>query len=164
MPDTIRLNMSGQLFSVEYKKTGRNKLQQQLNHLLIEAENEQQVLNCLRTWVRNQAASLLIPLLEMVAEEFGFEYNKVSIRSQKSRWGSYSSQGTISLNDQLVFMPHETVRYLLIHELCHSRYMNHSARYWKLVESCCADYRKHDADLGRGRELVPEWFRYSLFA
>lgn len=163
LPDTIMLNMNGQSYSVEYEQTGRNKLDQKSNHLLLQAESEQQALLCLRAWVRKQAAMLLIPLLEQLSQEFGLRYNRVSIRSQKSRWGSYSNRGTISLNDQLIFMPFETVRYLLIHELCHSRHMNHSADYWRLVESCCPDYRKHDADLGQARELVPEWFRYSLY-
>jgi len=117
----------------------------------------------LRDWVRQQAWDVLPTMLENIATECGLTYNKVSIRSQKTRWGSCSSRGTISLNDQLVFVPKSTAEYLMIHELCHTRYMNHSARFWALVESHCPDYRYHESILGNVRNEVPDWFQYSLY-
>jgi len=117
----------------------------------------------LRDWVRQQAWDVLPAMLEQVAAGCGLVYNRASIRSQKTRWGSCSSRGTISLNDQLVFVPKATAEYLMIHELSHTRHMNHSPKFWALVESHCADYRYHESVLNRVREEVPDWFQYSLY-
>ena len=122
---------------------------------------EDNILN-LRQWVRKRAWKILPPMLEAVSKTCGLNFQKVSIRSQKTRWGSCSSRGTISLNDQLVFVPAATAEYLMIHELCHTRHMNHSARFWGLVESHCVDFRHHESVLNRARENIPEWFQYSL--
>jgi predicted metal-dependent hydrolase len=116
----------------------------------------------LRQWVRQRAWEVLPPMLEGVSKTCGLSFQKVSIRSQKTRWGSCSSRGTISLNDQLIFVPAATAEYLMVHELCHTRHMNHSARFWALVESHCADFRYHESVLNRARENIPEWFQYSL--
>jgi predicted metal-dependent hydrolase len=116
----------------------------------------------LRQWVRQRAWELLPPMLEQVSQTCGLNYKKVSIRSQKTRWGSCSSRGTISLNDQLVFVPAASAEYLMIHELCHTRHMNHSAKFWGLVGFHCADFRYHESVLNRARENIPEWFQYSL--
>ncbi|MCP4431815.1 MAG: M48 family metallopeptidase [Gammaproteobacteria bacterium] len=124
--------------------------------------NYQQSLDSLRKWTRRQAWDLLPPMLQSVSEECDLAFNKISIRSQKSRWGSCSSRGTISLNDQLLFVPAETVRYLMIHELCHTRFMNHSTKFWRLVESHCGDYRYHEKVLHQARRLIPDWYQYSL--
>ncbi len=117
----------------------------------------------LRQWTRKQAWALLPPMLKQLSIACGLAYKKVSIRSQKTRWGSCSSHGTISLNDQLVFVPEATVRYLMIHELCHTRHMNHSVNFWRLVESFYPDYRYHERVLNQARERVPEWYQYSLY-
>jgi len=116
----------------------------------------------LRQWVRNRAWVILPGMLDRVSLSCGLDFQKVSIRSQKTRWGSCSSRGTISLNDQLLFVPAATAEYLMIHELCHTRHMNHSTKFWALVESHCADFRYHESVLNRAREHVPEWFQYSL--
>ncbi|MCE0523705.1 MAG: M48 family metallopeptidase [Methylacidiphilales bacterium] len=71
----------------------------------------------------------------------GIEIRHVSVRAQKTRWGSCSARGTISLNWRLIQAPPRVVDYLIIHELMHRREMNHSARYWKLVARAFPDYR-----------------------
>ncbi|MCK4710477.1 MAG: M48 family metallopeptidase, partial [Gammaproteobacteria bacterium] len=146
-----------------YNKNIKTGLIEESNELTIHYQTSEQAIKLLRNWLRNKAKQVLPPMLAQIASEFDFEFNKTSIRSQKSRWGSCSSSGTISLNDQLLFMPVETVRYLMIHELCHTQHMNHSYKFWNLVESCCMDYRQHDHILSKGREKVPGWFSRSLF-
>ncbi|MCM1264216.1 MAG: M48 family metallopeptidase [Butyrivibrio sp.] len=71
----------------------------------------------------------------------GGSYNKISIRSQKTRWGSCSSKGTLSFNWRLMLAPPAILDYVVVHELCHLTYMNHSAEFWKLVESVFPNYR-----------------------
>jgi predicted metal-dependent hydrolase len=162
LPQTIRLPLIDTDFSIQYVPASTAKLAETNNQLFIRHSSEQQAIDQLRLWIRNKARGILTPLLRQLADEFGFNYQKVSIRSQKTRWGSCSSSGTISLNDQLLFMPPATVRYLLIHELCHTRHMNHSKAFWSLVERCCADYRTHDRALSEGRRSIPGWFSHSL--
>lgn len=132
-------------------------------HILIEADNQPQQIQELRKWIRRRAQTLFPPLLEKVAQQTQLEYNRVTIRSQKTRWGSCSSRGHISLNDQLLFLPAQTVEYLMIHELCHTRHLNHSQNFWDLVASRCPDYRSHEKLLSRSRNLVPEWFLMDLY-
>lgn len=125
--------------------------------------NYAQCIDRLRQMVRKKAWELLPDLLKSVSVECGLSFNKISIRSQKTRWGSCSSRGTISVNDQLLFVSAETACYLMIHELCHTRYMNHSVKFWRLVESFCADYRYHEKQLNDARRYIPEWYQYSLY-
>jgi predicted metal-dependent hydrolase len=117
----------------------------------------------LRSWIRKRARLALPPLLEQVSQRIGLNYNRVSIRSQKTRWGSCSSRGAISLNDQLLFLPTDTVEYLMVHELCHTCHLNHSAAFWALVQTHCPDYRRHEKHLSSSRNLVPDWFLLDLY-
>jgi hypothetical protein len=162
LPCSIQLTLSDETYPIEYAESARSALREQAEGLIIQHDSGQQAITLLRRWIRRKAQALLTPQLEGIAEEFGFQFKKTSVRSQKSRWGSCSSSGTISLNDQLVFMPATTVRYLMIHELCHTRHMNHSRAYWQLVESCCADFKTHEKVLAQGRQRVPEWFLKDL--
>jgi len=130
----------------------------------IYASEQREAIRELRRWIRRRARLLLPPLLERVSAQTNLAYNRVSIRSQKSRWGSCSSRCNISLNDQLLFAPPATVEYLMIHELCHTRHLNHSRAFWDLVQSHCPDYRRHETLLGKSRDLVPDWFLLDLYA
>lgn len=132
--------------------------------IVVEAGTQAQQIRRLREWIRRRARRLFPPLLRQVARDTGLEFRKVTIRSQKTRWGSCSARAHISLNDQLLFLPAKTVEYLMIHELCHTRHLNHSADYWRLVESHCPDYRNHEGLLNRSRSLVPDWFLLDLYA
>ena len=132
--------------------------------IVIESGPQAQQIRRLREWIRQRARRLFPPLLSRLAQETGLEFTKVTIRSQKTRWGSCSARAHISLNDQLLFVPAKTVEYLMLHELCHTRHLNHSADYWRLVESHCPDYRDHERLLSRSRNLVPDWYLLDLYA
>lgn len=114
-------------------------------------------LRLIRRWVRIQASRRLPALLAAVSSETGLRYQDVQIRGQKRRWGSYSSRGNISLNWKLLFLPPELVRYLLIHELCHSVHLDHSASFWELVRSHEPDFKALDSRLRKSRDFVPFW-------
>jgi len=81
----------------------------------------------------------------------GIAVHRVSVRAQKTRWGSCSARGTISLNWRLIQAPPHVVDYLIIHELMHRREMNHSARYWKLVAGAFPAYRSAEQWLKKSR-------------
>ncbi|MGD2084420.1 MAG: SprT family zinc-dependent metalloprotease, partial [Chromatiales bacterium] len=116
-----------------------------------------QGLASLRDWVRHRAGSTLPSWLERVSRETGLAYSRAQVRLQRSRWGSCSSTGTISLNAKLLFLDRDLVSYLMVHELCHTRWMSHSPAFWRLVERKMPGYRELDASLRRASEEVPPW-------
>jgi len=131
--------------------------------IVVEAADQASRIGELRGWIRRRAQQLLPPKLEELSRRSGLDFARVGIRSQKTRWGSCSSRGHISLNDQLLFLPEDTVEYLMIHELCHTRQLDHSRRFWRLVETHCPDYRAHERLMSRSRDRVPDWFLVDLY-
>lgn len=111
----------------------------------------------LQRWLNRKARQVLQPRLDAMAARTGLKYARLSIRAQRGRWGSCSVNGAISLNRNLLFLPPEQVEYLLLHELCHTRELNHSARYWALVERHMPDYRVHDHALRGAMSRLPAW-------
>ena len=108
-------------------------------------------------WLMRAAQARLAPRVAALAASAGVNYSQVSIRRQRSRWGSCSARGTISLNCCLLFQRPEVVDYLIIHELMNVKHMNHSARFWQAVERHCADWRALDRELVQGWRHVPRW-------
>jgi predicted metal-dependent hydrolase len=90
-----------------------------------------------RGWLRAVAQSELPPRLQQLARQHGLTVQAVSIRNQRTRWGSCSTDGRISLNWRLVQMPADVRDYVLLHELMHLRVRNHSPRFWREVEGVC---------------------------
>lgn len=108
-------------------------------------------------WLTEHARAQFATWLAAVAADCGFEYARLQMRLQRTRWGSCSARGTISLNVCLAFQRPEVVRYLLVHELSHTRHMNHSARFWDCVAQHCPQWRTLDQELLDGWRQVPPW-------
>lgn len=115
------------------------------------------VRHALRRWLLQRAGRVLEPALARLAHELGYEYERVLIRRQRTRWGSCSTRGTISLNCCLLFQRPAVVQYLMIHELAHTLHMNHSRRFWHAVGHHCPGYRGLDRELLAGWRCVPAW-------
>ncbi len=162
LPDQIHIAINGLRTEVVY---GIHHHQEpgQPNRLFVSDSDYHPAVKQLRKWVRQQAWQLLPPMLEKVSRETGLGYRKIIIRSQKTRWGSCSSRGTISLNDQLLFVARDSVEYLMVHELCHTRHMNHTRQFWQLVEHYCPDFRGHDVVLNQTRARLPDWILRDLY-
>lgn len=118
----------------------------------------------LRRWLLRKGQKHLLPWLEQVSQETGLHYKDVSVRLQRSRWGSCSARQRINLNAALLFLPPEQVRYLLVHELSHTLQMNHSPAYWETVASHQAQYRELDRALRKAARELPAWLHAQLTA
>lgn len=91
--------------------------------------------------MRAQAKAQLPPRLAALAALHGFQYKRVFIKNNRTNWGSCSSLGNINLNLRLVSLPEELQDYVMLHELCHLKYLNHSPQFHALLESVCPGHR-----------------------
>jgi predicted metal-dependent hydrolase len=111
----------------------------------------------LRDWLIEQARFHLQPWLRREAQAAGLRPKTVQIRLQRTRWGSCSSSGSISLNAGALFVVPALVRYLMVHELCHMVALNHSRRFWRAVERLEPGYLALDRQLGESWSAIPLW-------
>ena len=111
----------------------------------------------LKRWLTSVARETYLPRLETLSSLTGNTFRKLHVRGQRTCWGSHSSTGTISLNYCLLFLDPTQLRYVMIHELCHARHMNHSQRFWKLVERFEPEYRELDKGLNTSWKQSPTW-------
>lgn len=137
--------------------TVRYRLSKDVLTLTGNTGDQQQCVDAFKRWLSGVARKAFEPRLKALSLLTETPYQKVHIRLQRTCWGSRSSSGTISLNLCLLFLAPELTRYLMIHELCHGRHMNHSKRFWKLVSQFEPEYRSLDRRLGESWRDVPNW-------
>lgn len=92
-------------------------------------------------WLFEEAKSILPSRAFEIAGQYSFSPRRISIKRQRTRWGSCSQSATISLNYKLLSLKQELIDYIIVHELCHLKEMNHSIKFWKLVESIIPGYK-----------------------
>ncbi len=102
---------------------------------------------------KEEARKVITEDLERMNKFFGFKYNQVSIRDQSTCWGSCSSGKNLNFNFQLLFITPEEREYVVMHELCHLKEMNHSKNFWDLVASACPNYKTLRAKL-KSRKML----------
>lgn len=98
-------------------------------------------------YYKSQAKNYIIPRCNELAEQHGFAHKWIRITSATTRWGSCSSKKTLNFSYRLIMSPAESIDYVIIHELCHLRQMNHSAKFWKEVSDIMPDYKKYENHL-----------------
>lgn len=96
---------------------------------------------------KKEAFDLVSRYISEYREYFGDVVNRIRIKDTKSLWGSCSSSNNLNFNYKIVFLPPHLQRYIVVHELCHLKELNHSPRYWELVGKLDADYLRNDAEL-----------------
>ncbi len=111
----------------------------------------------LTEWLREKSKSHLVPWLRRLSEQTQLIYANITIREQKTRWGSCSSKADINLNWKLIFLPPSVTQYIIIHELCHIRHLNHSARFWQLVAEFDPKFKQHRRELRQLSSRVGLW-------
>lgn len=115
----------------------------------------------LKQWLIARAREALVPWTMDLSQEMGIPIQRVTVRCQTTRWGSYSNKGTVSLNAQLLFLPRQVTQYVLIHELCHAKHLNHSVRFWQLVRQWEPDANRLRSELKVAGGFVPGWLRFA---
>jgi predicted metal-dependent hydrolase len=161
LPERIELAACGEAWLVQPVAAARSalKVDARTNTLQVSGDIGRlgEVQRALQRWVIARARTALVPWVERLAHETALSFTQVQVRRQRTRWGSCSPSGTISLNCCLLFQSAAVVRYLLLHELCHTRHMNHSRRFWRLVARYEPEFRELDRTLTRGWQNVPAW-------
>lgn len=146
----------------------KGKVEMQENILSVTTENPRsvQVKEILERWYLAQAREIFsertahyYPLAAQAAEKAGenmSSMNRITVRNQKTRWGSCSSKGNLNLNWRLLMAPKEVLDYVVVHELCHLVYMNHSRQFWNLVETVLPEAMEYRSWLKQNGSLL-DW-------
>jgi predicted metal-dependent hydrolase len=167
LPKQLHLRSLPEVWSVQYYQgTGRQMVAHTVgNHqLAVHAplDHPQTCYRLLQHWLIRKAEVDLIPWLEQIGAEISLPHNKTTVRGQKTIWASCSGRKNISLNYKLLFLPTDLVRYVFIHELCHTIHLNHSATFWSLVSQKEPDYKLYDAELNKAWCYIPPWVERSI--
>jgi hypothetical protein len=159
-PQHLMLRLLGQDLPVIYHHgAGPARAVERAGQLYVAAddENEDAQRQALKRYLARRARRELEPRLDAMAAEIGVQVHGVSIRAQQTRWGSCSPSGSISLNSALLFLPEALVHYVLLHELCHRRELNHSPRFWALLTQLEPDSDRLRKELKSAWHFVPAW-------
>jgi predicted metal-dependent hydrolase len=159
-PTEVHLPLTGQRWNVAYDAARRGSVTNSGDGILrlgLAGDSDREIGRLLLRWLGGVAMLELRQRLDDAARDTGIDYESMHLRRQRTRWGSCSTAGTISLNMCLMFQKPEVVRYLMVHELCHRRHMNHSRRFWDLVASHEPGWRALDRELLAGWRNVPAW-------
>jgi predicted metal-dependent hydrolase len=161
LPTRIALAAVGEEWSVRYRHEPTGKLRYRSLEGTLEIAtpdaNRRGADAVLHGWLLDQADYHLAPWLLREATIVGRRPRSVQVRLQRTRWGSCSSRGTVSLNAALMFLAPELVRYLFVHELCHLIALDHSRKFWAAVERFEPDYEALDRRLTRAWAEIPLW-------
>jgi hypothetical protein len=170
LPERIDLQAVGTVWAVSYLPGPPGSLEISWRHrpeprIRLYGDLSQVPLCCrlLRRWLREEAKRVLPPWVDALSRETGLSYATVRIATQKTRWGSYSSRGTVSLNAAILLLPRPLARLVIVHELCHSRHLRHDGAFRNLVARHEPDCRRLDAQLNRAADRLPAWYRASFW-
>jgi len=96
---------------------------------------------------KDQALALVLERVEFYNKVYGFSFNKILIKNQKTRWGSCSRKGNLNFNCRIANLPTPLADYIIVHELCHLKEFNHSQKFWNLVAQAVPDYQNLKKEL-----------------
>jgi predicted metal-dependent hydrolase len=163
LPESVELPACNERWIIHYMKSPDKKIKLLTRHHLKEIVligNTQDIISCfskLKAWLKKRAKLCLPTLLDNISKTMLLRYNKVSIRDQKTRWGSCSAGKSISLNYKLLFLPNRLVTHVLIHELSHLVHLNHSDKFWSLVARYDSAWKEHRRELRHTKIFIPGW-------
>jgi predicted metal-dependent hydrolase len=138
----LRLQIKKTIRKSYYEKKSENLiifLKENLNN----PEEKKIITDLIKKFYKDEARKYLIQRSEFFAKKLKVKFGKITIREQKTRWGSCTSKGNINYNWKIMKEDKNIIDYLVIHEICHRKEMNHSSAFWKLVEQLDSNYKRH---------------------
>jgi predicted metal-dependent hydrolase len=161
LPESIELKAAGETWQVDYRPTNSASVSAREHGITIvlsgAVDDPAKCCKALKRWLSRRAKLTLVPWLEKLSGAHNLPFRKVTVRGQKTRWGSCSSNATISINYQLLLLDPELANCVLIHELCHTRHLNHSSKFWALVEQFEPNHRELHRGLAEKWGRMPGW-------
>jgi hypothetical protein len=162
LPTRITLSAIGRTWHVESRASQFDRVAVREiapRHLLVFGNigDEKACIAALQRWLHRQANESLVSILERISEKTGLRFSRVFIKRQRTRWASCSRNRAISLNVKLLFLEPDLVEYSMTHELCHIKEMNHSKKFWSLVQHHSPDYKQRDHRLRDAWKSLPRW-------
>ena len=161
-PEQLSLAATGITFKLDYREVSDNRINlrqcgSRLDNSQPSGADDESLVSLFVSWLKGYAKQHYAALAQELSRQTGLRYTKLVVRGQKTRWGSYSSRGTLSLNYKLLFLPEQLLRHVILHELSHSVHMNHSASFWHLLNQLDPDTPLHDKQLSRAWQYLPPW-------
>lgn len=161
-PQAFDLTAAAETWRVEYRESKSTTIaarSEQVGRLLVYGaiDNSEQCNAAIRRWLARRAKEHLGDRLHRLSDETGLTFSRFTIKNQKTRWGSCSSTGVVSLNCKLMFLPPELVRYVIVHELCHLIEPNHSNRFWTHLRQYEPDTDRLHERIAEGWKHIPPW-------
>jgi len=162
LPKQVKLDGIARTFAVTYQRQSGAKgvkYRASGDRVVLSGHTTDEALcvAALKRWLISLAKTEYLPRLRSLSSLTGNSFKKMHVRGQRTCWGSHSSTGTLSLNYCLMFLDPAHLRYVMIHELCHARHMNHSKRFWNLVGDYEPAYKQLDKDLNSSWKKIPTW-------
>jgi len=149
-----RLLYLGRVYPILFEKSEKPFVEKQTFNILVRTPNQSnhEVREALQVWYKNQTMRIILEIL--MKHNLNLDINRISIRDQKTCWGSASSKNNINFNWKLAMTPYEVIEYVVIHELSHLKHMNHSEDFWKEVSKYCPNYKDQKKWLIDNRDLL----------
>ena len=158
IPARLKLRALGTTYEVDVHGEGRPGVVCTGSHVRVRGTADAPAIRArLVAWLKRHARAHLPERLAQLAHQHDFDYQRVAIRGQRTRWASCSGRGTISLNYKLLFLPPNLVDHVLLHELAHTRHLDHSHGFWRLLERIDPEFRTHHEALARAQQWLPAW-------
>ena len=161
LPTEIHLPSIRRSLAVHYQSVEDDtiRIREETDRLQVNGPTDDQetVRRALCHWLKRKAKIVLEPRLAQLSLELKLPYRRLTVRLQRSRWGSCSSKGNINLNAKLLLMEPELVRHVMVHELCHTVHMNHSPAFWDLVAGHDPDWKRLRKECRIHGRALPEW-------
>ncbi len=161
LPDKITISMLDETWSVSYMACdAKLEIFQRPSHELVLVGSVKDQAMCkqmLIAWLKDRAKIYLTEKIKTLSIQHKLDFNSVTIRDQKSLWGSCTRDKAINLNYRLMFLPNKLAEHVIIHELCHTKHLNHSDKFWKLVDQCDPDLILHKRELRQADKYIPGW-------
>lgn len=161
LPKILPLNAIAEIWQISYVETKTKSiklLEQPGYHLTCYGRLNASVIQTrLINWLKKYAAQKFAGKLASLSHKTAITYKKLAVRGQKTLWGSCSAQHNISLNFKLLFLPASSFNYVLLHELCHIKHLNHANKFWQLLTEYDSNALAHDQALKHGDQYVPQW-------